>query len=66
MECPAYSKSYAADKILRQMQTKNKLPTDTATLQHIEYMPMAGVRTYGESANAFSFLCHRPILRSSK
>ena len=62
LERPAYSKSYAADKILRRMQTKNKLPTDTATLPTYRMsMPMAGARTYGESANAFSFLCHRPI-----
>ena len=62
LERPAYSKSYAADKILRDMQLKNKMPTDTATMPTYRMsMPMAGARTYGESSNAFSFLCHRPI-----
>jgi hypothetical protein len=62
LERPAYSKSYAADKILRQMEIKNKLPSDTATLPTYRMsMAMAGAKTYGESANAFSFLCHRPI-----
>ena len=62
LERPAYSKSYAADKILRNMQLKKKIPSDAASMPTYRMsMAQHGARTYGESANSFSFLVGRPI-----
>ena len=62
LTAPSFSRSFAADKIIRKMLEEDKTPkTMTGMPAYRLSMPMAGARTYGESANSFSFLVGRPL-----
>ena len=62
LTAPSFSRSFAADQIIRKMLEENKKSnTMTGMPAYRLSMPMAGAKTYGESANSFSFLLGRPL-----
>ena len=62
LTAPSFSRSFAADKIIRKMLEEKKKPTTMSGMPAYRLsMPMAGAGTYGESANSFSFLVGRPM-----
>jgi len=62
LTAPSFSRSFAADKIIRKMMEEGKTPTTMKGLPSYRLsMSMAGAGTYGESSNAFSFLVGRPL-----
>jgi hypothetical protein len=62
LSAPSFSRSFAADKIIRKMLEQDKTPKEMTGMPAYRLsMPMAGARTYGESANSFSFLLGRPL-----
>jgi hypothetical protein len=62
LTAPSFSRSFAADKIIRKMLEQNKTPKSMTGMPAYRLsMPMAGAKTYGESANSFSFLLGRPL-----
>lgn len=62
LTAPSFSRSFAADKIIRKMLEEKKQPKTMSGMPAYRLsMPMAGAGTYGESANSFSFLVGRPM-----
>ena len=62
LTAPSFSRSFAADKIIRKMLEQDKTPKEMTGMPAYRLsMPMAGAKTYGESSNSFSFLLGRPL-----